>query len=69
MLKKPSKTTMAQRSESRRKRIQAHRSNSHAEAEAWDLKYWQDQGPEKRLSALVAIRKDIEKVNPAREQR
>jgi hypothetical protein len=32
------------------------------DAERWDLVYRQQQTPEQRLSALVAIRREIEKV-------
>ena len=36
------------------------------DAERWDLKFWQEQSPEDRLSALVAIRNDVAKVEAAR---
>ena len=36
------------------------------EAEAWDLDFWQRQSPEQRLSALVAIRRDVDKVMKGR---
>ena len=39
------------------------------EAEQWDLEYWQSLPPASRLSALVAIRADIEKVHKSREGR
>ena len=29
------------------------------DADDWDLAFWQSQGPEARLSALVALRKDL----------
>ena len=51
---------MAARSRLRRERIVAHRATGHADAEAWDLDFWQSQSPEDRLSALVAIRRDVE---------
>jgi hypothetical protein len=35
-------------------------------AEQWDLDFWQSQTPEDRLSALIALRKDVEKVTRAR---
>lgn len=44
----------------------ANRATSFAEAEAWDLDYWQSQTPQQRLSALVAIRRDVEKAQRAR---
>lgn len=37
----------------------ANRAASFAQAEAWDLDFWLSQTPEKRLSALVAIRRDV----------
>ncbi len=40
----------------------AHRTKSHAEADALDLEFWPRQTPEARLSALVAIREDIRRV-------
>lgn len=45
----------------------AHRAAGHADAEAWDLDFWQAQGPEERLSALVAIRRDVEAVAAGRK--
>ena len=53
---------LAARSRLRRDRLVGHRASSHADAEAWDLDFWQSQRPEDRLSALVAIRRDIEAV-------
>jgi len=51
-----------ERAVARRSRIIAHRAANFREAEAWDLDFWQQQSPEQRLSALVAIRRDIDKV-------
>lgn len=53
------------RSLKRRKRIVAHRTSSFQDAEKWDLDFWQRQTPEQRLSALVAIRRDVMKVRQA----
>lgn len=50
------------RSAKRRTTLVAHRAASFKEAEDWDLDFWQHQSPEQRLSALVAIRRDVEKV-------
>lgn len=44
----------------------AHRVSRHADAEARDLDFWQSQGAEERLSALVAIRRDLHLVAPGR---
>jgi hypothetical protein len=43
-----------------------HRAANFEEAEAWDLEFWQGQCPEQRLSALVAIRRDVDKVMKGR---
>lgn len=66
--------TLEERSAERRKRIVAHVAASFADAERWDLEYWQSRTPEERLSALVAIRRDVEAVeagkrDEAREER
>jgi hypothetical protein len=34
----------------------------------WDLDYWQSMTPEERLSALVAIRRDVELVEAGRDE-
>jgi hypothetical protein len=44
-----------------------HRATSFDDAAAWDLEFWQSQSPEDRLSALAAIRRDMELVVAARE--
>jgi hypothetical protein len=44
----------------------ANRAVSFEEAEAWDLDFWQSQSPEQRLSAFVAIRRDVDKVMEGR---
>lgn len=53
---------MKQRAKERRRRIETHLATSHEDAERWDLEFWQRQTPQQRLSALVAIRDDIEKI-------
>ena len=53
---------MKERAASRRSKMVAYRATSFEEAEAWDLDFWQSRSPEERLSALVAIRRDVEKV-------
>jgi len=58
---------LAARSRLRRERLVAHRASGHADAEAWDLDFWQSQSPEDRLSALVAIRRDVEAVEAGRK--
>ena len=58
-----------ERSDARQKRIVAHRAKDFKDAENWDLAYWQSQTPEQRLSALVAIHRDVIKVEQARLQK
>jgi hypothetical protein len=63
----PSNSALEERSRRRRESIVGHRATSYADAEAWDLDFWQRQGPEARLSALVAIRREVELVEAARD--
>jgi hypothetical protein len=58
---------LEERSRRRRETMEVHRATSHEDAEAWDLDYWQRRSPEERLSALVAIRRDVALVEAARE--
>ena len=60
---------LKERSIERRKRILAHRAVDYDDAEKWDLDFWQNQSPEARLSALVAIRQDVEKVMQTRNEK
>jgi hypothetical protein len=55
-----------ERSALRKRRIVAHVAHDFFDAEQWDLDFWQNQTPEARLSALVAIRNDVAKVLAAR---
>jgi hypothetical protein len=55
-----------ERAASRRAVMVVNRAANFEEAEAWDLDFWQRQSPEQRLSALVAIRRDVDKVIKAR---
>ena len=57
-----------ERSAARHKRMVAHRATDFKDAENWDLDFWQGQTPEQRLSALVALRRDIIQVEKARLQ-
>jgi len=59
-------TSLEERSRERRLRMVAHRTTSFEDAEAWDLEFWQSLTPADRLSALVAIRRDVELVEAAR---
>ena len=58
--------SIEERSRERRKRMVAHSATGYEDAEAWDLEFWQSLSPEERLSALVAIRRDVEVVEAAR---
>jgi hypothetical protein len=60
--------SIEERSDERRKRIVAHVASSFEDAERWDLEYWQSKTPEERLSALVAIRRDVEMVQAGRDE-
>ena len=57
---------LEERSRKRRKTMETHRTTSFHDAEEWDLDYWQRRTPEERLSALVAIHRDIALVEAAR---
>jgi hypothetical protein len=59
---------LKERSEERRKRIKTHRAKDFADAEQWDLEFWQEQTPEDRLSALVSILQDVEKVEKSKKE-
>ncbi len=48
--------------------MDVHRARSFADAESWDLDYWQRRTPEERLSALVAIHREVELVQAARKE-
>lgn len=52
--------SLEERSRQRRRRIVTNRTTSFTEAETWDLDFWQSLTPEERLSALVALRRDVE---------
>jgi hypothetical protein len=58
--------TIQERAEIRRKKIIGNLAQNYEEAEDWDLEFWLKQTAQARLSALVAIRNDIKKVNPDR---
>lgn len=60
---------LEERSRLRRERLVAHRASSHHDAEEWDLDFWQARTPEERLSALVAIRRDVAVVEAGRPRR
>jgi hypothetical protein len=58
--------TLEERSALRRQRIKSHRAKDFAEAERWDLLFWQEATPEERLSAFCALRRDVQKAEEAR---
>ena len=47
--------------------METHRATSFEDAERWDLEFWQRRTPEERLSALVAIRREVEMVAAAKQ--
>jgi hypothetical protein len=59
--------SIEERSRERKKRLIAHISHGFEEAERWDLEYWQSLPPASRLSALVAIRRDIDKIKKTKK--
>jgi len=59
---------LKERAAERRKRIVGHVAKNFADAERWDLEFWQSLTPQDRLSALVAIHRDIAKVEEGRSR-
>ncbi|MEW6220986.1 MAG: hypothetical protein AB1634_15845 [Thermodesulfobacteriota bacterium] len=60
--------TLEERTAARRLRMEVHRAQDFADAERWDLLYWQRQGAQARLSALVALHRDVARAMAARGQ-
>jgi hypothetical protein len=52
--------SLEKRSRERAVRIVGHRARSFAEADRWDLEFWQSLTPAERLSTLVSLRRDAE---------
>ncbi len=59
--------SLEERSRKRKLRMVVNRAQNFAEADEWDLDFWQSCTPEERLSALVAIRRDVELVEASRD--
>jgi len=57
---------LKERSAERRKRIVGHRAKNFKDAEDWDLDFWQSLTPEERVSVLVDLHEDFEKIKRAR---
>ena len=55
------------RAAERRKRMVANRAENFADAESWDLEFWQSCTAAERLSALVHLRRDVELARAARK--
>jgi hypothetical protein len=66
--KKIAMTSLEERSRLQRQRMDVHRAKSFVDAEAWDLDFWQRCTPEERLSALVAIHREVELVRAAKDE-
>ena len=56
------------RSKRRRLELEAHTARSPEDAESWDLDYWQRRTSDERLSALVAIHREVALVEAARDR-
>ena len=67
MLNKDEQEARRKRAKERARRIVVHRAVSFEDAEQWDLAYWQAKTPQERLSALVDIHRDVEKVKRAKD--
>ena len=52
-------STLKERAAARRVRMVTGKATSYEEAEAWDLAFWQKLTPADRLSAHVAILRDV----------
>ena len=55
------------RSRERKKRLVAHRSANFAEAEQWDLEYWQSLSAGSRIAALESMRREWEEIRRVRD--
>lgn len=60
--------TIEERTARRKRLLVVHVASDYDDAEKWDLDFWQAMTPQERLSALVAIRRDVEKVMHARSR-
>lgn len=45
--------------------MEGNKASTWDEAERWDLEFWQRRTPQERLSAVVAIQRDLEAIQPA----
>lgn len=59
-----SKAEREERARLRRERLVSNVASSYEDAERWDLEFWQSQTPQARLSALVALHRDVAAVHP-----
>jgi hypothetical protein len=57
--------TLEDRAADRKRRIVVNRASDFAQAEDWDLLFWQSRTPEERLAALVALRNDLTLIEKA----
>jgi len=56
---------LKERAAERRKRIVGHVAKNFADAERWDLEFWQSLTPQERVSVLVDLHEDYEKITRA----
>lgn len=61
-------STLAERSAERRRRMVGNHAHTFAEAERWDLEFWQSQTPQQRLAAFMALREDVHKAQEASDR-
>ena len=54
--------TLKERSEARRKRIVGNHARNFAEAEQWDLEFWQKRSPQERLAAHAAMVEAVDRI-------
>ena len=60
--------SLEERSRKRLETMETHRTQSFVDAEAWDLDFWQRRTPDERLSALVAIHRDVAAVEAVKAE-
>ncbi|MBD3420092.1 MAG: hypothetical protein GF398_08255 [Chitinivibrionales bacterium] len=60
---------LKKRAEFRRRNLVGNIAKDNADAEKWDLEFWQNCTPQQRLSALVDIHRDIARVRHGKRER
>jgi hypothetical protein len=57
---------LKERAAERRKRMVGHVAKNFKDAEDWDLDFWQSLTPQERVSVLVDLHEDYQKIKRAR---